>query len=169
MSPAHKAATPQPTGAKKIDADANQQVKKHMMAALAVGLVPFPLVDVAALTGIQVRMLSRLAALYKVEFSDQLATSVIGSLVGSSVSVVASTSSSRFLMQLIPGGLIVGIFSTALFAGASTFAVGKVFIEHFASGGTFLTFDPEKVRKYYQQEYTRGRVEVQKSFAGVKP
>ena len=33
-------------------------------------------------------------------------------------------------------------------AGAA-YAVGKVFIQHFASGGTFLTFDPEKVRAHY--------------------
>ena len=59
--------------------------------------------------------------------------------------------------------------STAVFAGASTYAVGKVFTEHFASGGTFLTFDPEKVRKYYEQEFAQGTIKVEQSFAGVKP
>ena len=46
-------------------------------------------------------------------------------------------------------GTIASGVSTAVFAGASTFAVGKVFIEHFESGGTFLTFDPERVLEYY--------------------
>lgn len=154
----------------QTDSSAEQLVKKYMMAALAVGLVPFPLVDVAALTGIQLRMLSRLSSIYKVEFSDQLGKSVIGSLLGSSGSVLASTASTRFLLQLIPGGgWVAGIVSTAVFAGASTFAVGKVFIEHFSSGGTMLTFDPDKVRKYYSQQLVQGTVEVQERFAGVKP
>jgi len=34
-------------------------------------------------------------------------------------------------------------------AGAATYAIGKVFVRHFASGGTFLTFNPEKVKDYY--------------------
>lgn len=154
----------------QTDSSAEQLVRKHMMAALAVGLVPLPLVDVAALTGIQLRMLSRLSAIYKVEFSEQLGKSVIGSLLGSSGSVLASTASTRFILQLIPlGGWVAGIVSTAVFAGASTFAVGKVFIEHFSSGGTMLTFDPEKIRKFYTQQLAQGAVEVHNSFAGVKP
>ena len=28
-------------------------------------------------------------------------------------------------------------------------SVGRVFIQHFASGGTFLDFDPESVRKHF--------------------
>src|SRR3989442_13684563 len=75
------------------DSSAQQIAKKHMLLALAVGLLPLPLIDVAALTAIQLRMLSKLSSLYKVDFSDQLGKSVIGSLVGSGGSVVASTTS----------------------------------------------------------------------------
>ena len=151
------------------DSTAQQIVKKHMLLALAVGLLPLPFIDVAALTAIQLRMSSKLASLYKVDFSDQLGKSVIGSLVGSGGSVVASTTSTRLVMHLIPAGWVAGVVSTAVFAGASTYAVGKVFTEHFASGGTFLTFDPEKVRKYYEQQFAQGTTKVEQSFAGVKP
>jgi len=151
------------------DSSAQQIVKKHMLLALAVGLLPLPLIDVAALTAIQLRMLSKLSSLYNVDFSDQLGKSVIGSLVGSGGSVVASTTTTRLVMHLIPGGWVAGMVSTAAFAGASTYAVGKVFTEHFASGGTFLTFDPEKVRKYYEQQFAQGAIKVEKSFAGFKP
>ena len=44
-----------------------------------------------------------------------------------------------------------------LIAGASTYAVGKVFYRHFASGGTFLTFDPEKARAYYEEMFQKGK------------
>lgn len=154
----------------EISSTSEQLVKKHMMASLAVGLVPLPLLDLVALTGIQLRMLSRLSKLYEVEFSDQLGKSVLGALVGSGGSTVVSSASTRFILQLIPvAGWAAGIVSTSVFAGASTFAVGKVFVQHFASGGTFLTLDPEKVRAYYTQQLAQGTVEVQKSFAGVKP
>jgi hypothetical protein len=34
--------------------------------------------------------------------------------------------------------------------------VGKVFVQHFESGGTFLNFKPEEVRAYYQQMFKEG-------------
>ena len=38
-----------------------------------------------------------------------------------------------------------------------TYAAGRVFHQHFASGGTFLTFDPDKVREYYAQMLEEGK------------
>ena len=46
---------------------------------------------------------------------------------------------------------------TAYVGGATTYAVGKVFIEHFESGGTFLDFDPEKMRDHFQELYEEGK------------
>jgi hypothetical protein len=57
----------------------------------------------------------------------------------------------------------------ALFGGASTYAVGKVFVQHFESGNTFLSFDPEAVRAYYARQFEQGKAEVKASFAGIKP
>jgi hypothetical protein len=42
-------------------------------------------------------------------------------------------------------------------AGAATYAVGKVFIQHFESGGTLLNFNPDSVRDYYKQELQKGK------------
>ena len=33
----------------------------------------------------------------------------------------------------------------------------------------FLTFDPERVRAYYAQQFAQGQAEVRSSFAGVQP
>ena len=43
-----------------------------------------------------------------------------------------------------------------MLTGASTYAVGRVFIQHFESGGTFLTLDPDKVKAHYRAEFERG-------------
>ncbi len=61
------------------------------------------------------------------------------------------------LIKCIPFlGLAGGMLTMSITAAASTYAVGKVFIQHFASGGTFLSFDPEKVREYYQEMFKEG-------------
>jgi uncharacterized protein (DUF697 family) len=118
-----------------------------------------------ALTGLQLKLLRDLAHLYEVNFSSQLARSAIAALVsgGAVYPVVA-------LAKQIPiVGWLATLGSVALFSGASTYAVGHIFIQHFASGGTFLTFDPEQVKDYYRQLFTQGQAEVRQRAAGVRP
>jgi hypothetical protein len=42
-------------------------------------------------------------------------------------------------------------------SGASTYAIYKVFIQHFESGGTFLDLDPAKVKSYFAEQFTKGK------------
>ena len=37
------------------------------------------------------------------------------------------------------------------------YAMGQLFVQHFESGGTFLTFDPEKVRGHYAELFEEGK------------
>jgi hypothetical protein len=61
------------------------------------------------------------------------------------------------LGKFIPGvGQTLATGSAVLLNGAATYAVGKVFIQHFAAGGTFLTFDPEAVRDYFATQLKEG-------------
>jgi uncharacterized protein (DUF697 family) len=140
-----------------------------MLWSLGVGLVPFALVDMVALAGIQLKMLRALANLYGLEFSTQLGKSLIAALLGGGIPVSLSSKVARLAVRSIPVyGWVASLFSTSLFGGASTYAIGKVFIQHFESGGTLLTFDPRKVRAYYAEQFEHGK-EVGKSFAGIKP
>ena len=151
-------------------ARADDLIRKYMLGALGVGLVPVPIVDMATLAAIQLQLLSRLARLYEVDFSSELGKSLVASLVGGGTPVLASGLSSRLLTGLLSlHARLAMALSMSAFAGASTYAVGRVFVQHFESGGTFLTFDPAKVRQYYEQQLARGREEVRTSFAGVKP
>src|SRR5271169_5928031 len=45
---------------------------------------------------------------------------------------------------------------------AFTYAVGKVFVQHFASGDTFLDFDPKTVREYFARRFEEGKLVVSK-------
>jgi uncharacterized protein (DUF697 family) len=145
---------------------AEQSIKSHMLAAAAVGVLPMPLVELAVMAGVHLKLLRSLAKIYEVEFSNQIGKSAIGALVGSDLSVTLSAS----LAKALPGpGWVVGAASGALLGAASTYALGKVFVQHFESGSTFLTFDPAKVRGYYTQEFEQGKEVARKNFAGLKP
>lgn len=152
----------------KID-KANALIKGYMLGSLGVGFVPAPMLDMALLVGVQLKMLHSLSKVYDVEFSEELAKEVVTSCLGSVSSVSLSVNFAQSL-KFIPvyGWLIKGV-STAVFAGAFTFAVGKLFMQHFESGCTFLTLDPVQVKQYFANQFEQGKVEVNKSFIGIKP
>ena len=139
------------------DIQANKIVKTHTWVSIGVGLVPIPFVDLVGVSAVQLRMLNELTKLYDVPFSRDLGKELIGALLGSLVpiSLTYTVGSAAKMLPLI--GYAVGGLSMPLLAGAATYAVGKVFIQHFESGGTLLDFEPAKVREYFRQEFAVGR------------
>ncbi|HEY8036300.1 MAG TPA: DUF697 domain-containing protein [Methylobacter sp.] len=136
---------------------AEDLVKKSMYASMAAGLVPVPIFDFLAVSAIQMEMLRRLSHVYGVTFMEGKGKNALAALIGGSfpTSVAPLVASLTKMIPLV--GSTIGAISLPLVSGASTYAVGKVFIQHFESGGTFLTFDPEKVRAYYAEKFKEGK------------
>lgn len=150
--------TPEPAAQEVSKDDLDKTLRYHVWSAMAVGLVPLPIVDFVGITGIQLNLLRVLAKKYHIPFFKDSARSVLSSLVGGGVPVLATPPLVASAAKLIPGiGTTAGVVTMPAIAGASTYALGKVFIQHFASGGTFLTFDPEKVKAYYADMFTEGQ------------
>jgi len=137
---------------------AETRVRDHMMVSLGVGLLPFPLLDLAAAVTTQVTLVKRLCDLYEVPFSESatrgIVTSLIGTLglAGSALIIGASFS------KLIPGsGTALGMLSLPLMSAAYTYAVGQLFIGHFEIGGTLSDFQSQKYSHYFRDLYARGK------------
>jgi len=140
-----------------IDLEATAIIRKYMLWSMGAGLVPVPWVDMAAIAGAQVKMLSELSKKYSQSFAESKAQVVIGTLVSSVVPGQLASGFLGGLVKLIP---VVGMVTVPAFAGASTYALGKVFAQHFASGGTFLDFDPAAVRLHFASLYEEGKKEA---------
>lgn len=155
--PEPSAATEPPAARDTLHAIAATRVQRYTLGSMTIGLVPIPLADLAALFALQLKMLHSLARLYGVSFKADLGRAAIASLVGGSLPLAASPSLAASLGKLIPGvGQTLATGSLVVLNGATTYALGKVFIQHFASGGTFLTFDPEAVRDFFEQQLQQG-------------
>jgi uncharacterized protein (DUF697 family) len=148
--------------------DAERLIRYHAIGAAAALVIPVPFLDVPLLLGVQVNLVRSLAKLYEQPFSENIGKSLISALVGASVPGAAWS-----LTKLIP---IFGTISTAAVGAASTYAVGKVFVQHFESGGTFLTFDPKKVEAHYAEELRKGAAKPavytagsEDDYSGIKP
>jgi uncharacterized protein (DUF697 family) len=136
---------------------AGNLIKKHVIVVMGASLVPFPLFDLLALTSVQLKMLHSLAKLYEVPFSKNLGKSAIVSLLGG----VMPTSTAMTLASLakaVPGlGTATGIITVSVLGGATTYAIGSVFAQHFESGGTLLDFDAKKMRAYFSSKLEEGK------------
>jgi uncharacterized protein (DUF697 family) len=146
------------------DAAASKIVRTHALAAVAAGLVPIPFAGIGILGVIHLRMLRQLAKHYTVTFSEQRANSIIGSLVG-----ISATATATSLLRMVPGiGQALSMVGLLTLPSASTYALGEVFIKHFESGGTFLTFDPERAKPDYKK-LAEAPQDDEQSYVGIKP
>ncbi|MGE5458199.1 MAG: YcjF family protein [Methanococcaceae archaeon] len=140
----------------KLEA-AQALVKKYMWWSMGAGLIPVPLVDMATVSGVQLKMLNELSKIYGVKFSKNAGKSIISALLGSISADALSKSYLTSVIKSIPIIGIVGSVSMPIYSGATTWAIGKVFIQHFATGGTFLDFDPKKVKDYFMKLFKQGQ------------
>ncbi len=132
-------------------------IRKRIYAALALGLAPIPVVDLVGLTAIQLDLVRAIAKEYDVPFKKNAAKSVITALIGSVVPVGAAPLFAS-LVKVVPYiGLTTGAVSMSILGGASTYAVGKVFAKHFASGGTLLDMDTDKLKDGFKEQYEKGK------------
>src|SRR5262249_52511886 len=91
-----------------------------------------------------------------VPFSKDLGKEIISSLLGSIVPSSFSATAASTLKMVPEAAVVVSTLSMPIVAGAATYAIGKIFIQHFESGSTFLEFEPAKVREHFRQEFERG-------------
>lgn len=138
-------------------------VRHNLYWAIGGGLLPIPILDFVALTAVQVKMLKELSALYEVNFLEQKAQKIVGSLITGMGSLALTEALAGSLFKLVPvAGQIVGAVGVPLLGGALTLAMGNLFIMHFESGGTLLTFDADKMRAHFRKEVEASRSTVKK-------
>ena len=142
-------------------ATAESIVHRNVLWSLGAGLLPLPLLDIAAVTAVEVKMLKELSDLCGVGFRSEIAKKLIYSLLSGLGSVGIGGAVGFSLSKLIPGiGTTFGLISIPLFAGAFTHALGRIFVMHFESGGTLLDFDPHGMRSHFKQEFEKAKVAV---------
>ncbi len=142
-------------------AEAETIANKYVAWSMGAGLIPVPLADLAAITGVQIKMLSEISKVYGVEFSENRCKSIVFSLLGGLGATAAAASVAGSFAKLIPGfGTLFGIATLPVLSGAITYAVGKVFVQHYESGGTFLTFDCAATRDAFVKEFETGKSKV---------
>jgi uncharacterized protein (DUF697 family) len=129
--------------------DSEATIRKYMYWSMGAGLIPIPALDVTAVMAIQVNMVAALAAEHRQDFSRETGRAFVAALVCGTLPTALAGPLARLIKVIPIIGQTVGALALPALAGASTYAVGKVFVQHFESGGTFRNFDPDAARADY--------------------
>lgn len=132
-------------------------VSRHSKIAAAVGLLPGGFLNFVAVLAVQAPMVWRIARAFGQKATKEqirgvlvsLFTSVIPGLVGHGTGLAIAS------LPAAVAGTVVYFVATPILAYALTRAVGNVFIMHFESGGTLLTFDPKAFTEYFVSEFKK--------------
>lgn len=137
-------------------AKADSTVKSNVVQAMAMGLIPVPLLDVMALTNIQFKMVDDLVKLYGIRYTH-LEKAVVRAFILGMLPVVGIAGISS-LFKVVPGiGTFAGSTGVSITAGGLTYATGKVFTRHFSTGGTLKDFDLAKAKQHFMREFRQGK------------
>ena len=139
---------------RKIRAD--KLIKDFAYGSSLTGFIPIPFVDTIGLIGVQRVMIYKLSKIYNTPYSKELAKVWISTLMsGLTTSAVSPLLGSA--VKLIPGiGTIAGGTTMAVLGSSSTYAIGKVFQQHFEKGGTLDNFNTEEAKETLHQELEKG-------------
>lgn len=137
--------------------DAESTLKGYVIGAMGVSLVPLPLVDLAALLALQLKLVAALSHCYGLTFSHHVNRALLVGLMGSSLPLTTTVTASS-LLKLFPGiGHLAGGASMSILSGASTYAVGRVFIEYFEAGEAPQPVNARSMKSLFHREFKQGQ------------
>jgi uncharacterized protein (DUF697 family) len=137
--------------------NAESIIKRHTYWAVGAGLIPLPLIDIAAVTAIQLDMLKQICSFYKIDYTEEQGKAWIVALASSTLSSVVARIGASAVKTIPIVGTLIGATSMAVISGASTYALGKVISNHFESGGTLESFNKEKIKEFYEENLKEGK------------
>ncbi len=135
------------------DETADRIVQNHVIYAMTAGAIPVPIADFVAVTAIQNDMLKQLAKASGAAWDDNQGKALASAIIGTSLAKLGASAVKAF-----PGtGTLAGVAAQVILSGASTWALGAAFQNHFTSGGSFTDINLESLKKQYRSLFQKGK------------
>lgn len=137
---------------------AEQNVKNWAQWSVAAGFIPLPLVDTAAISGVQIKMIYDLCKIYDVPFKKEAAMTIVSGVLGGGVTTIASQKIGQAIVSKIPyvGNVLSGLTQPAV-SYATTYGIGMAFVKHFETNGNLLNFEIAAANKAFKEYYEQAK------------
>ena len=134
-----------------LESSAMRIVYRYMAISAGAALIPVPGVDTAMLAGVHVALIKQLCDHYGVSFEEHTARNVLIAIAGSLIpGTIGSVVGRKFLKVLPMGARLFGWALMSASSAAFSYGIGRLFIHHFESGGTLLSFDASTLHDIFR-------------------
>jgi uncharacterized protein (DUF697 family) len=119
-------------------------VERYATYSAAGALIPLPIINIASVMAIILRMVKALSDLYGVPFERDRARAIVVGLAGGATPTGIGAATASTLSVLVPASALIGLAVSSVTAVACTRSIGRVFVEHFERGEAlhdFATFE----------------------------
>lgn len=124
-------------------------VKNWSQWSVAAGVVPVPLLDTVAISGVQLKMVHALCKHYGVKFEKEAVLAIVASLVGGAVTTSLTDTFTHMVLKSIP--FAEQILQPTL-SFATTYSLGYVFVKHFENNGTLKDFKAGEMKGFFHDQ-----------------
>ena len=121
-------------------------VERHANMSAVGGIIPLPILNIASITAIIVRMVRSLSRLYGMPFERTRTRAIVIGLMGGVMPTGLATAAASTLIYFIPGYNLLGLAVSSVTASACARGIGQMFIEHFENGSTLVDFPSAVLR-----------------------
>ena len=137
---------------------ADDIINHHVKWSMGAGMVWVPVIDFVAVGSIQLEMIKQLTKLYGHEFKESQTQAIIAALTSSAISKITLRA-----VKFIPGvGTLLGGIAMSVMSGASTYALGQIFKNHFEKGGSPIDINSDQIKNKYAEFYEYGKGIIEK-------
>jgi uncharacterized protein (DUF697 family) len=141
----------------KVFETADDIIHNHLWFSAVPGFLPVPILDIVAISAVQLDLVKQLCIYYKQDYDIQRGKAIVMSLTGTALARISGYSARSILKTIPVVGWVLGGAAMSLFAISSTYAIGQVFKEHLDAGGTLHNLNPEAFRQFYMQQLEKGK------------
>lgn len=136
-----------------ISEKANRIIQTHVLYSMGAGAIPIPLLDLTAVTAVQMDLIRQLCDLYDKDYSDVTGKALVASLTGSAFARYGAS-----IIKAIPGiGSLLGGISMVALSGASTYAVGQVTASFLGGNVQLDNIDMDRAKKMFDEKFQEGK------------
>lgn len=138
---------------------ADKLIRNCSLASIGAGIFPVPVVDLAALGGIQVYLVRELCKIYEVPFEKERTKGILASVAGGAAPLVAVPAAVA-VAKFVPGiGSLAAAIAMPGLSAASTLAFGRIFQRHFVAGGSLDDVDVDAMKTEFKEEVDQAKEE----------
>lgn len=128
-------------------------ISNHVIFAMTAGAIPVPVADIVAVSAIQYDMIKQIADFHEADYDANKGKSLASALGGATFSRIGASA-----VKAIPGvGTLLGIGSQMVMAGATTYALGRLFDSHFSGSKNLDNVNLETVKEQYKELLSKGK------------